>query len=531
VESRAREVEAARVQALVLAARRDARGAEDEEAAARESERERARAGMLDLTSGVEELGTTLSFTWWAQQGALTLLDYREERGGGRAGPPVGREELARVLRLVLAEYASRPTGEVVLTLRREETRWAVDYRASPAASPPAEVKTLPVRGPGNPAHTFLALHEAAKRWLRTVQVPTGGAVEAEMQVHLEDGRLTGWELRESRRTLEGRGGAPRSLSPEASGAVTRVLLPFTEGLGPRTVRLTLRAEHRVEEVEARGRVVLARVERPPPAPELSWYRALHESILLRWRESVHEGSAWLAQKGVEELALWYAGGIIAHGTGFFAIQGLSVVTRALKREPAAAAGWLRTTLVRLRSEDRRAFEQLWRKVQLEGEQALTRGERETLRGLMESIEQLVRTPLATHQKDFLRGEARKYYKQLHPEFAALMDSNPRVYPVHHRHPLEFAHCFPAEDINAAENLILVQVPVHSRINAIWTKFRGQAGNATAGDIDQVARIIDKHFEARWYNRTDLPESEIPLLDDAREAALKELRQLFPGMR
>jgi hypothetical protein len=42
----------------------------------------------------------------------------------------------------------------------------------------------------------------------------------------------------------------------------------------------------------------------------------MQEATLLRWREGVVEGTAWLAQRGVEELALWMVGGIIARGLG-----------------------------------------------------------------------------------------------------------------------------------------------------------------------------------------------------------------------
>ncbi|WP_146209735.1 hypothetical protein [Vitiosangium sp. GDMCC 1.1324] len=135
-------------------------------------------------------------------------------------------------------------------------------------------------------------------------------------------------------RTGEGPGGSPRPLSSEVAGHLVQALLPFTEGLGPRTVRVVLRAEHRLGEAQARGRVESARVERPPHVPGPSWYLSMHEAILLRWREGVVEGSAWLAQRGAEELALWCALGIIAKGLGFFATEGLEWVTRALGRDP-----------------------------------------------------------------------------------------------------------------------------------------------------------------------------------------------------
>jgi hypothetical protein len=529
-ERRAQAVEEARVQALVRAARQEGGGSEEAEAAAREAEAGRARAAVLGMALGVEEPGARLTFTWWAHEGALTPLGYREERGTGSTGRPVDGEGLDRMLRLVFSEYVGQRTGEVVLTLTREETRWAVDYDAPHASARPPEAKTLPVQARGTPAHTFLAFHEAAKDCLRTVQVPHGGAVQMDMRVHLEDGRLARWELLRSWRTREGSGGPSRPLSHTLVGAVTRVLLPFTEGLGPRSVHVVLQAEHRQAEAEARGQVALARVERPLPAPELSWYRAMHEATLLRWREDVHEGTAWLARRGVEELALWYAGGIAAQGASFFALKGLTVVTRALGRTPEAAAGWLRTTLSRLSGEQRKSFEQLWRKVQLEGEQSLTHGERKALRGLMEDIEALARKPLAPGEKDILRGKAREYYKKLHPELASLMDKNSQAYPVHHRRPLEHAHLFSDEDINAAANLVMMRDVVHKRINTVWTRLRKNRVALTAQEVEQVVDIIDKHFEARWYNRASFPESDLPLIDKALEATVAELRQRFPGI-
>ena len=322
VRERARRVERERAAALVLAAQREGRDAE----AAREAEVDRALARVVGLCSGVEEVGAVLAFTFWVEGGALTPVGYEEARGGGRAGRPVETEGLARVLRRVFADYAGRRTGEVVLRLRREEARWAVDYDATRQGGRPAEARTLPVRTQGTPANTVLAFHEAASKWVGAVQVPAGGAARVELAVQLEDGRLAGWELREVRRTREGPGGGPRPLSSEVAGHLLQVLLPFTEGLGTRTVRVVLGAEHRPGEAQARGRVESARVERPPQQPGPSWYLSMHEATLLRWREGVVEGSAWLSQRGVEEMAVWVAGGIFAKGLGFFATEGLEWV-------------------------------------------------------------------------------------------------------------------------------------------------------------------------------------------------------------
>ncbi|PTL78145.1 hypothetical protein DAT35_41780, partial [Vitiosangium sp. GDMCC 1.1324] len=172
-------MEEARARALVLAARREGRGPEADEAA-RKSETDRAVARVVGLCSGVEEVGAALVFSFWAEGGALTQVGYREERGGGRAGRPVESEGLARVLRHVFTEYVGQRTGEVVLRLRREETRWAVDYDATHQGARPREARTLPVRAQGTPANTFLALHEVARKLLSAVQVPAGGAARVE---------------------------------------------------------------------------------------------------------------------------------------------------------------------------------------------------------------------------------------------------------------------------------------------------------------------------------------------------------------
>ncbi|PTL75217.1 hypothetical protein DAT35_56150 [Vitiosangium sp. GDMCC 1.1324] len=255
----------------------------------------------------------------------------------------------------------------------------------------------------------------------------------------------------------------------------------------------------------------------------------MHEATLLRWREGVVEGSAWLAQRGVEELALWMAAGIIAKGLGFFATEGLEWVTRALGREPEAAAGWLRTAIKRLSGEERAAFEQLWSKVALEGEQALSRSERKMLRGLFIRLEQAVQEPLNVDLKNELRRDARAYYAELYPQFAEILDEQGRRLPIHHRRPLLYAHLFPDENINAGENLAMLQEYVHEEINFLWGRFRRARPNPTADEVRRVAEIIDRQFDP-WYHRVDNPPGLLKTAEQAKEAALRELQNRFPGL-
>ncbi|HLM47153.1 MAG TPA: hypothetical protein VK458_25020, partial [Myxococcaceae bacterium] len=493
----ARRVEVERAEALVRAAREEGREPEE----ARRAEAERALAWMVGVASGVREVGARLVFTFWVHEGALTPLDYQEEAGGGSTGRMVEAHVLERELRPFFTRPLGRSTGEVVLTLRREEGRWAVDYDATRQGARPAEAKTLAVGTRGTPSVTFLAVHEAMRKGLRAVRVWEGGEARVEVAVELEDGRLTGWELVEARHTREGTGGSAWALSSEVTGHAVQVVLPFTEGLGPRTVRLVLRVEHRAGEAEARGRVEEAWVERPSSAlaltPEQNWYHAMHEALLLRWREEVYEGSAWLAQKGVEEAALWFVGGLVGKGLGSFVTKGLEWVPKALGREPEVAAGWLRSALKRLPTHEKDAFEQLWRKVALEGEQALTQGERQSLRKLFVRLEQVVQEPLHDKVKEQLRAEARKYYRELYPQLSHAVGGEGRKLPIHHRRQLEHAHLFPDDDINAAENLAMVQDYIHKKINFLWGRFRKARPNPTADEVKRAAEIIDGHFE-RW---------------------------------
>jgi hypothetical protein len=185
--------------------------------------------------------------------------------------------------------------------------------------------------------------------------------------------------------------------------------------------------------------------------------------------------------------------------------------------------------LKRLPLERRQVFEQLWMKAQLEGKRALSQGEREELRALMESIEQLSTTPLDRDAKKLLRRAARETYKKSHPEFATLMDEAGVDLPVHHRRQLEHAHLFPDEDINAANNLVMVMREVHEPITRLWERFRRICPQATAREVDDAARIIDGRFMP-WYNQLAAPPRVPYSLREAEEAALEQLRRRFPGL-
>jgi hypothetical protein len=491
-------------------------------------------AQVWSVASGVREVGARLSFTFWSERGALTLTGYEASRGSGPPSEPVDDEAFQEELARIITRFAQRQTGTVALTLERQQARWTVTYSTSAAPRPP-EAKTLPVRRAGLSAETVESLTSGVGQVLRSVEVPAGGEAQVELECSLEDGRVEEWRLRLFEVTRVGTGGAARAPASSVRGEAASVLMPFTQGLGERTVRLRLRLFVPPGARQSIGWVEAAEVERPAPPAELdaafiAEYRAMHEDILRRWREETEEGAKWVARKGAEELAVWFAGGIAIRGLGLLGRSVAPTVLSALKRGGVSAAGWLRTTLTRLTPQERMVFERLWTKVQLEGKGALSSAERAELRELMAGIERALRTPLNKEAKNKLRESARTAYKRAHPEFANLLDELGGELPIHHRRPLEHAHLFPLDDINAPERLAMVKRDVHDRLNALWTKFRQARPQATAQEVEKAAKTIDDSFQP-WYNRPDAPRDVPYSLEEAEETVLKQLQQLFPGLR
>lgn len=499
-----------------------------------EAEATYAVARLWTVASGVQEVGAHLSFTFWSERGALTLTGYSARNRSGPSGQSVDAVATQRELDTLLRRFAQQHTGTVEVTLERRESRWNVGYAQREGPQPP-EAKTLPVRRAGVPVETVVPITHGMSGLLDAVEVPTGGEAHVELAVHLEDGRIEQRELRRLEITRRGTSEGTRKPSPAVAAEVIAVLIPMTQGIGERTVHLRMRLQHSQGAQQVSGWVEDARLERPVPpagtnAEFVAEYRAMHEDILRRWREETEEGAQWVARRGTEELAAWYAGGVILKGVGWLGLKTLPTVMRVLRRGGEAATGWLRTTLSRLPGEKKKAFERLWAKVQLDGKQALSSEERAELRGLMEGIEQLTRTPLARDEKKRLRETARDSYKRLRPQFAKVLDEQGQNLPIHHRRQLEHAHLFPEEDINSANNLVMVTEKVHKRLNVLWTRFRKARPQATSEEVDKAARVIDGQFQP-WYHQPAEPLQVPYSLKEAEEAALEKLQKLFPDLR
>jgi hypothetical protein len=106
------------------------------------------------------------------------------------------------------------------------------------------------------------------------------------------------------------------------------------------------------------------------------------------------------------------------------------------------------------------------------------------------------------------------------------MTTNAEKWPVHHRRPLQYAHLFPDENINASVNLAVVEVSTHRRINVLWDRFRRARPQPTADEVLKATDAIDSQFKA-WYHRVDaaVPSTRTP--EEAEKVALEVLQGFF----
>ncbi|HYO64524.1 MAG TPA: hypothetical protein VEU33_00470, partial [Archangium sp.] len=304
-------------------------------------------------------------------------------------------------------------------------------------------------------------------------------------------------------------------------------LLPFTHGLGPRTVRLTLVAEHHRTERHARWRVMEAGTLRTPmeaPNDLVAEHYALYERILREWREETQDAFLQAGVTSTEFLATWFISSLALRG-GLALFEAVAPrLAPILARGGSEAVAWFRSFLARVRPAEREQFHRLWTKAQTQG---LSVAEKEQLRKLMARFEKLLDARLDRDASDDLRKMAHKdFYGKFHTDLAKLLiDDDGLIYPVHHRIPLEYVHLFQRLNINARENLWGVHDIVHKKINNIWTAFRRAKGKATAEDVRKVADIVDRHF-GRWVNQRYEVGGSASSLAKAETDALDEVKAL-----
>ncbi|HYO67508.1 MAG TPA: hypothetical protein VEU33_15640 [Archangium sp.] len=499
------------------------------DAEARRAEVEWALGRMWEVASGEAQVGTVLEFTFWVDGGAFTLLSQRRSEARGVAGQPVKAESFTDGLRGLLTLLAQTRTGALAFTLHREQLCWRVDYWAA-SMEEASEAMKHPALRAGTSARTLLAVQAMTERVVPLLQVPTGASARMTVELSLEDDRLTGWKtgLYQSES-----GGRARPADVRTAAALTQAVLPFTRGLGPRTVRVELSGTHEGASATSHWWVTRAEMLRPMPPDEavedvLREYRLLHAEIFHRYREEMVDLVKLAGSFTLEQVALCVIGGLVGKGL-HVAFEALApTVMRVVTRGGVAGMRWFRTQLVRAGRKDQEMLRRLFVRVETEGFDSLSTAERNELTELLRRMEQSLTVKLDKKAKDALRAKAKDdFYDVLHPELAAVL-RGPRgeQYDVHHLIPLEYAHLFPELDINAAANLKALGKPAHEGINKMWNLFRIKAGDtANPEEVKKMVAITEQHF-GRWFNKVYEPGQSDALLEKATVAALNDVRAL-----
>jgi hypothetical protein len=421
--------------------------------------------------------------------------------------------------------------GALAFTLHRERSGWRVDYEAASLEEPP-EARRRPARRTDSQEETRAAVRAMARQVVRLLRVPAGASARMRVELALEDERLTGWEvgLYEA-----GSGGPVRPAEEKAAEALAQAVLPFTRGLGARTVRVELSGKHEGRSATAQWRVERAEPLRRAPADEavedvLREYRQVHAQIFHSYREEMVDAVKLAGAFTLEQVALCVIGGLVGKGLHVAYEAAAPTVMRVVGRGGAAGVSWFRTQLVRAGRKDQLLLRRLFAKVETKGFESLSAAERNELSQLLRRMEQSLAVKLDDKARNALRAKAKEdFYEVFHPELAGVMRNSKGMikYDIHHLIPLEYAHLFPRLDINAAANLKALGKPAHECVNKAWNLFRKEAGDtASPEQVRQVVAITEKYFE-RWFNKVYEPSQSDALLERATTAALDDVRALL----
>jgi hypothetical protein len=495
---------------------------------ARRAEAERALETLWSTVSTTHALGAEWEARFWSDQGALTLLSLQRTEQGEEPTAPISRGAFLPRLSRELPTLLGTSPKEVTLTLEREETGWSADLDTSTRDTPPAQARQLPSTRRGAPEHNFQQVLETARRIARLMVVPQGGSTRLTLELSLEDPRIQSWEPEE----VDTSGGGQELAASEAEvSLLVRALLPFTEGLGERTVLLRLEGEHRPGDSRPRWSLVEARTLEPPsPPPQVAdfhkEYRALHEYIILEFQEQASEEAIRAASFSLEQVALAIVGGFLIKRAAVLVEVAAPRVVAFLAQGGTSAVRWFRNLLVRAPPADRELLRQLWMKVETQGLHSLTTSEKQQLRAVMGRLDKLLDTPLDATAKKRLWEWSREEYFELHnPQFARVLGKNIGEYEVHHLCPMQYAHLFPKLDINGKVNLVGVHRDVHRSITTAWNSLRSVSTHMKSQDVDRAVEIVNRHY-GRWFERVFDPKRDSSALIKANQAAMGELTEL-----
>lgn len=495
---------------------------------ARRAEAARALDAVWGVAGSTHALGAEWEFRFWSQGGALTLLSLQNTEAGEERLAPISRQAFLPSLSRELPTLVGTNPREVTLELERQEMGWMADLGKSSKEEIPPYIRTLPLVHSGVSRATHEQVLNTARKIVRLMAVPRGGSAEFTVQVSLEDSRILNWEPKE----LDSFGSGPAlSTGEEAVSLVVAVLLPFTQGLGERTLSLSLQAEHHPDEARPRWRIIAAHLLEPPPLrPQVAdiheEYRRLHESIIIGFQDEARETALLAAGFTLEQIAYSVVGGLTLKGAWVIIGKGAPTILSFLSKGGTVAVRWFRDLLVRAPVAEREALLRLWTKAEAQGIKALTAAEKQQFQALMSRLEKVLESPIGTDAKDELRSWSRKAYFELYrPEFAKRLGKEGlSVYEVHHLCPLEYAHLFPALDITGKANLTGLHKSVHYSISRVWSSLRPISGHMDAQGVERVMKLINRHYR-RWFDKVYDPE-DAAALARAEESVMGEIARL-----
>lgn len=495
---------------------------------ARRAEAARAMEALWGMAGSTNYLGAEWEVRFWSHGGALTLLSLYSAEAGEVRLAPIHRGAFLPSLSRELPILLGTSPSEVTLKLEREATGWSVDLDKSSREEPPPYARTIPSVRSGVSRATHQHVLDTARGIARLMLVPRGGSAELTAHFSLEDSRILGWEPKE----VDSAGSGPAlSAGEEAVNLVAAVLMPFTQGLGERTVSLALQAEHPPGEARPRWRIIAAHLLEPSPLPPQvadihSEYKRLHESIIIGFQNEARETALLVAGFTVEQLAYTIVGGLALKGAWVLIGKGAPTILSFLSKGGQAAVRWFRDLLVRAPAAEREALLQLWTKAETQGLNALTAAEKQQFQVLMSRLEKVLESPVVPDAKRELRRWSRKaYFEQYHPEFAKLLGKKGlSLYEVHHLCPLQYAHLFPKLDITGKANLTGLHKSVHHSVSRIWDSLEEISGRMKAQDVERVMETINRHHR-RWFDTVYDPK-DAAALARAEQSVMNEIAQL-----
>lgn len=512
---------------------------------------------MWGILNSIGELGAEVEFLYFTSAGALTLVSYKRTKPGSGTS---GMISIDKFKEGSLGFKGGVATGSSLVTFigtgqryfrlafRRDAQNWSMiswgEDKSPGQPSTPPEGRTQPnVANAGWPVDVFTRVDAEVKKWVPILNVYPGGRGTFQGKVEFDDDRLMKFDLVQQN-WVGGKGPSFAPAAPSTGLILDNVILAFSQGLGKRTIKFSLEGEAQTDTTQSKWRVSEASTDRGPaqPLPDeaaaiVADYRRMHAEIIAKWREGVKEAAVYAGMLGVEQLAWWLIGGVVAKGLGvvFEAVAPrlIGFIRIGSKSGSRAGVEYLETMIARLPIAEREEMQVLARKAETEGVEALGQAEKKSLERLLKKIESLIDAPLTTAEKDTLRGRMATRFGAAKPGVGALFQAANRSYQIHHRLPLEYGHLFPGFDVNVGKNLIGLETEVHRGVNAIWTRLRTSApgGKINGNVVSRVMDIIDKHF-GKWYDLVPTSsgatlESEVAL---AKSAAYNDIAALVSSL-